>query len=156
MTFLCPRREVDRNRDGICELCPMMFQTAGGWDGMQCVIDGGLFSLSILWYLVGLLLPGGLLMIVEGTIISTILTCRYHTSHPQQVRSFRLFLACTTSLRCGRTEHLSQVKPVFADMRSLAYLLVHRTLHISRGPLVSYAACRDSSRTCRGSLTQCW
>jgi len=69
VTFLCPRREVDRNRDGICELCPMMFQTAGGWDGMQCVIDGGLFSLSILWYLVGLL----------------------------------LFLACTTSLRCGRT-----------------------------------------------------
>ncbi|CAE7763224.1 unnamed protein product [Symbiodinium sp. CCMP2592] len=69
VTFLCPRREVDRDQDGICELCPMMFQTAGGWDGMQCVIDGGLFSLSILWYLVELL----------------------------------LFLACMTSLRCGRT-----------------------------------------------------
>ena len=164
--FLCSRRFVDRDQDGICELCPMMFQTAGGWDGMQCVLDGGLFSLTILWYLVGLLLPGGLLrpkrgrtpskvFIVEGTVISTILTSRSHTSHRQGVRSFRLFLACMTSLRFGRTGHLSRVKPVFVNLHILEKPLVHRKLHISRGP-GSYTACRDSSRTFRGSLTPCW
>ena len=58
VAFLCPRREVDRDRDGVCDLCPLMFQTAGGWDSMECVIDGNLFLLTCLLFIVSTLPPG--------------------------------------------------------------------------------------------------